>query len=107
MFDHLYALTPEESIANIDGHLLVVLLGDDALSGLYEDFCTRRVIRLSDHWEFQLSTVSATDFPDLAEKAPELPALFHFVCGREHAYVVGVDACVDFLKEFIDNNKRQ
>lgn len=105
--EHFCELLPEEDPTLIDGHLLVVLLDGSQLSGAFAEYCERRVTRLSDRAEFQMALVDASDFKTLARRSSEFPAIFHFACGREARLVVGIDDCLEFLREFILNNKRQ
>ena len=107
MHEHLCQLLPGEDPALTDGHLLIVLLDGSDLSNAYYDYCVRRVVALSDKAEFQMALAPSDDFPNLAARASEFPALFHFVCGIEDDYAIGVDDCLEFLREFIINNKRQ
>ena len=107
MHDHLCQLLPGEDPALSDGHLLVVLLDGGNLSNLFYDYCVRRVEALSYQFEFQMAIAPANDFPKLAARASEFPALFHFSCGVEKDYAYGVDDCLGLLTEFIANNKRQ
>ena len=107
VYDHFCELSPGFEPSLIDGHLLVVLLDDSALSDAFADYCERRIVRLSDKAEFQIAMVSSIDFPLLDRRASDLPAIFHFACGVENERSFGVDDCMEFLREFILNNQRQ
>ncbi len=77
------------------------------MSDAFADYCTRRIVRLTDKAEFQMALVNAVDFPILMQRAPEIPALFHYSSGVEKSRVTGIDDCLEFFREFILNNSRQ
>ena len=105
--EHFCDLSPDEEPSVHDGHFLVVVLDGGQLSDAFAEYCERRVLRLSDKAEFQIAMVAAADFPRLSNRAPEFPALYHFSFGKERKRAYGLDDCLDFLREFILNNKRQ
>lgn len=105
MLDLLYDLTPDECISHIEGHLLVLVLGEEPLSELVSALLERRVVRLDDSSEFRLAACRAELFPDLFSRAQELPALFHFLEGKSRSVHHGADDCVEFFEEFVIANR--
>lgn len=105
MLDLLYDLSPEEGIACVEGHLLVLVTDDSLLSAAVTDCLEERVARLDDASEFLLASVAAQKFPDLKSRAQELPALFHFVDGKSRSAHHGADDCVEFFEEFVIANR--
>ena len=105
MLDLLYDLSPEEGIACVDGHLLVVLADDSPLSGAVVQHLERCVSRLDDTSEFRLATCQALQFPDLTARTYELPALLHFMDGKLRSVNHGVDDSVEFFEEFVIANR--
>jgi mono/diheme cytochrome c family protein len=65
----------------------------------------RQVARLDDSSEFLLATRPAALFPQLQQKAQDMPALFHFLDGKSCAVCHGVDDCVEFFEEFVIANR--
>lgn len=104
MLDLLYDLSPYEDLSDIDGHLLVLVSDGGALSLEFERNFHRRVCRLDDASEFHAAVVRDAEFPHI-QVPDDMPALFHFLGGRQKNMVAGVDDCEDFLEEFIENNR--
>lgn len=107
MHEHFCELLPGDDPISIDGHLLVVLLDSSSLSDAFAEYCEKRIIRLTDKSEFEIAIVMDSDFPDLAKKAKEFPAILHYSFGSERSRVNGIDDCLEFLTEFILNNTRK
>lgn len=105
MLDLLYDLTPDECISHIEGHLLVLALGEEPLSEVVSSLLERRVARLDDSSEFRLATCRVELFPELLSRAQELPALFHFLEGKMRSAHHGADECVEFFEEFVIANR--
>lgn len=105
MLDLLYDLSPEEGIACVEGHLLVLVSDDSLLSAAVANYMEELVERLDDASEFLLATVEAHKFPDLKSRAQELPALFHFMDGKSRSIHHGADDCVEFFEEFVIANR--
>lgn len=105
MLDLLYDLSPEEGIAYLEGHLLVLLTEDDQLSEAVSSRVEQQVAWLDDASEFRLSICEARLFPDLSAKAQELPALLHFAEGRLRSVSHGADDSLEFFEEFVLANK--
>jgi hypothetical protein len=105
MLDLLYDLSPDEGIACVEGHLLVLLKEDDQLSSAVADLLERRVAQLDDTSEFLLAAASAELFPDLRARAQDFPALFHFLDGKSRSTHHGADDCVEFFEEFVIANR--
>lgn len=105
MLDLIYDLHPDESIAEVDGHLLVLLLGPLPDSQSLSDYVYRKVERLDDSSEFQIAIVESADFPVLSGAKATVPVLVHFAYGQERDRVEGIDDCVDFFDEFVISNR--
>ena len=101
MFDSIYQLCSDEKISDIEGHMLVFVRGADRMSELVADRLSARVGRLSDSSHFQIAFIDADQRPTLTQRAPELPALFHFREGQLRTEVFGVDDCLEFFTEFV------
>lgn len=105
MLDLFYDLSPDEDLADIDGHLLVLVMDSSALSLEFGRVFHRRIRRLDDASEFHAAMVRSVDFHRMQLAPDAMPALFHFLGGRQKHMVTGVDDCEDFLEEFIENNR--
>jgi hypothetical protein len=105
MLDLLYDLSPDEDISLVGGHLLVVITDDTPLSTAVADHMENQIARLDDSSEFLIATRSAAMFPQLKQKAQDIPALFHFLDGKLRAVCHGVDDCVEFFEEFVIANR--
>ena len=105
MLDMLYDLSPDEDVADIDGRLLVVVLGDDPVSDEVERRCTRKADRFDSETEFQLALVRGSEFVHLHKGGLELPALLCFVDGVRSRTVEGADDCMDYINEYFRKAK--
>jgi hypothetical protein len=105
MLDLIYDLHPDENIAEVDGHLLILLLGSHSDADSLSDYISRRVERLDDASEFQIAIVESSDFVALTLKQMDVPILLHFADGRERSRHEGIDDCVEFFDEFVISNR--
>jgi len=102
----LYDLSPQEDIALVEGDLLVVALGDDRNSNVFEAYCLRKIERLSDSYTFQVAIVQECEFPNLKLVQHDLPVVLHFDDGALQETVEGIDDCVEFLDDYIITKRR-
>lgn len=105
MLDQFYDLSPHEDTGDIDGHLLVFVLDGSVVADAFGNAVRQRVARLNDMSEFLVALVRDRDFPSMIEDCDELPAVFHLLRGVRKGRAAGIDDCMDFLEEFIENNR--
>lgn len=103
--DLIYDLSPSEGITCIEGHLLILVTDDSALSEDVKSLLEGKVKELDDTSEFWIAFAPADQFQYLSDKVLEFPALFHFLEGKLRECSHGADDCVEFFEEFVEDNR--
>lgn len=107
MLDVIYDLDPGESIADIDGCFLLVLADRScSVCDAFTRAVTRRMQKLPGDQQFQIAFAPDHRFGDLHDKyvPEEYPAIVRFFEGKvREGPICGVDACDEFLDEFLED----